>query len=98
MGIKHTRFKNDYKFDEIHCLKACSVVKSYFRRKRKNGQKMKKKASRKAGTVENARLFRQLDNLRCKFQKNVLGGTLALVLHFQETDRLNLPCFWILTK
>ena len=68
---------------------------SYFRSKRKNGQKKKKKASRKAGTVENARLFRQPDNLRCKFQKIVLGGTLALVLHFQETDRLNLPCFWI---
>jgi CelD/BcsL family acetyltransferase involved in cellulose biosynthesis len=30
--------------------------------KEKNGQKNKKKASRKAGTVGNARLFRQSDN------------------------------------
>jgi hypothetical protein len=43
--------------------------------KEKNGQKKKKKASKKAGTVENARLFRQPCNMRCKFQNSSWRNT-----------------------
>jgi hypothetical protein len=62
--------------------------------KEKTVKKKKKKASRKAGTVENARLFRQPYNSLIKIlTKELKAEHLHWSCIFRETDRLNLPCF-----
>jgi hypothetical protein len=70
------------------------ALNEFPQRKRKNSQKNKKKAILYADPVKMQDCSAKLHYFNPNFRKDTEGGTLALALHFQKTDRLFLLSFF----